>query len=460
MNVEVPEPKDAWAKIRELIEANDGQALIAWIDSLPAGEIGRLLSRLNDAEMMQVVDLIGPEESAELMVQISEAQAVDIIEDLPAKSAAAIVGELDSDEQADILGELDEQDAEAILSEMNPIDASDARKLISYDWNTAGGIMITEFLSFDRETTTQRVLEDLRQNRDVYADYDVQYIYITDRNKRLKGILKLRDMLLAKDTVKVGSIMNTDAIKVQTDATLIALREIFEGYDIIGIPVVDREGRLVGVVRRAAVEEAYGEEATEDFLMMSGLSGEEELRTMPFGERAQRRLSWLVIGLGLSLATSTVIAAFEDVVRQVIILAAFLPVVANLSGASGNQAVAVSIRELALGLVKPWELVRVLLLEVGVGAVNGLCLGGILGIVVGLWKSNAYLGVIVGGAMFLNSIIAVILGGCVPLLLKWAKHDPALASGPFVQTAADACGFFITLGLASLMITHLGVVVS
>lgn len=455
MNAETSEPRNAWVEIRELIEARDGQAMIDWIDTLPGGEIGRLLSRLNEREMLDVVSLIGPEEAAELMVQISEAQAVEIIEDLPIKSAAAIVEELDSDEQADILGELDEEDAEAILSEMDPEEASDARRLIGYEWNTAGGIMITECLSFEQTTTTQTVLEDLRRNRDEYADYDVQYIYITDSEKRLMGILKLRDLLLSKDLIKVGSLLVKDAIKVPTHASLLELREIFEGHNILGIPVIDSVQKLVGVVRRAAVEEAYSEEATEDFLKLSGLSGEEELRSMPFIERAQRRLWWLVIGLALSLAAASVIAAFEHIVREVIILAALLPVVANLSGASGNQAVAVSIRELTLGIVKPWEVTRVLLQELGVGAFNGLCLGAILGIVLGIWKANFYLGLVIGAAMFFNSVISVTLGGCIPLLLKWAKHDPALASGPLVMTLADACGFFITLGLASLMLVHL-----
>jgi magnesium transporter len=185
------------------------------------------------------------------------------------------------------------------------------------------------------------------------------------------------------------------------------------------------------------------------------LSGEEELRSMPFFERAQRRLSWLVVGMFLSLAAATVIALFEHVVHEVIILAAFLPVVANMSGSSGNQAVAVSIRELSLGLIKPWEVTRVFFQELGIGAFNGLALGLILGIILAFWKSNAYLGIVVGGAMFLNSMISVALGGCIPLLLKWAKQDPALASGPFVMTVADACGFFITLALASLMLGKL-----
>ncbi len=455
MSVELTEPKDAWAEIRSLIEARDGTAIVSWIHGLPANDIGRLLSRLSDEEVSLVMHLIGPEQGAELLGLISEAQAVDIIEDLPIESAAKIVDELDSDEQADILGEMDKEDAEAILSQMDPKEASDARRLINYEWSTAGGIMITEFLSFNEGVTTQQLLEDLRKNRDVYADYDVGYIYITGKDRRLKGVLKLRELLLSRDNVKVGSLMTRDPIKVKTDEGLVDLRRLFESHELLGIPVVDRHERLVGVVRRAAVEEAVGEQATEDFLKVSGLSGEEELRSMPFWERAQRRLSWLVIGMLLSLAASTVIAFFDHVIQEVIILAAFLPVVANMSGSSGNQAVAVSIRELSLGLVKPWEIMRVLFQEFSVGVILGLCLGTILGLVVSLWKGNFYLGLVVGGAMFFNSIISVVLGGCVPMALKWAKQDPALASGPFVMTLADAFGFFITLMLASLMLQHL-----
>jgi magnesium transporter len=457
MTAETTETRDAWVEMRSLIEAKDSQALVAYLDALPAGEIGRLLSRLSDEEVALLMELIGPEEGAELLGIISEAQAVDIIEELPVESAAKIVDELDSDEQADILGELDREDAEAILSQMDPEEASAARSLINYEWSTAGGIMITEFLAFNERTTTLNLLEDLRRNRDVYADYDVGYIYITDSEKRLKGVLKLRELILSKDNVRVGSLMTRNPIKVKTDESLVSLREIFEGYDLLGIPVVERHGRLVGVVRRAAVEEAVGEQATEDFLKMSGISGGEELRSMPFWERSQGRLQWLVVGLFLSIAASSVIAAFEDVISRVILLAAFLPVVANISGASGNQAVAVSIRELTLGLVKPWELMRVLLKEVGVGALNGLMLGILFGSVVAVWKGNAALGLVVGAAMLFNCTISVIVGGCIPLVLKLIRQDPALASGPFVTTTSDATGFFVTLLLASAMMKYLAV---
>ncbi len=457
MDADTLDDRSTWTELRELLEQGDSAALIQWIDALPPGEMARTLSRLTDDERSQIMEIVGPEEAAELLNQVSEAQAVDIIEELDAKSAAAIVEELDSDEQADILAELDDQDAEAILQEMDPEEASDARKLISYDWSTAGGVMITEYLSFTSNTTTSQVLDNLRANKETYADYDVQYIYITSEQGYLKGVLKLRDLLLAKDDRRVGSLMLKDPDRVKTSEPVNALRELFEEHNYLGIPVVDDEDKLVGVVRRAAVEEAVGEMATEDFLKLSGLSGEEELRTMPLWERTWRRLSWLLVGLLLSVTAASVIAAYEHILQEVIVLAAFLPVVANLSGASGNQAVAVSIRELTLGIVKPWEVIRVVFQEMLVGLLIGLCLGIVLGTIVGFWKGemNWHLGLVVGGAMFANGLISVVIGGSVPLMLKQMRLDPALASGPLVMTIADACGFFITLMLASLMLPYI-----
>lgn len=455
MEEEVFEIRDAWIKIREYIAAGDGSGIIAWMDTLPSGEIGRILSRLSEDELTTVMQLIGPEEGAELLNQIPEAQAVDILEDLPSEAAAAIVDELDSDEQADLLGELDKDDAEAILSELDPEDASDIRRLIEYDWSTAGGVMVTEYLYFRETATTSQVLERLRANKEVYADYEVQYIYIVSRDGLLKGVLKLRDLLLSRDQQRVGDLMRTDILKVKTDAPLGELREIFEEYNYIGIPVVDDSDKLVGVVRRAAVEEAVGELATEDFLKMSGLNGEEELRTMPVFLRSRRRLSWLAVSMALNVVSASVIAVYEHILQDVIVLAMVLPIIANMSGASGNQAIAVSLRELTLGLIKPFEVMRVLLQEVWVGLFNGLILGLVLGLILGFWKGNPYLGLVVGAAMLFNSVLSVCVGGAIPMLLKWVKLDPALASGPLLTTVSDACGFFMTLAFASLMLPHI-----
>lgn len=176
---------------------------------------------------------------------------------------------------------------------------------------------------------------------------------------------------------------------------------------------------------------------------------------MPLGIRSGRRLSWLSVNILLNVLAASVIAAYQDTLAQVIALAVFLPIISDMSGCSGSQAVAVSIRELALGLVRPVEMMRVLGKEMMVGCINGLALGILLGAVTLLWKGNMWLGAVVGGALMLNTIVAVSLGGIIPLALKRMDLDPALASGPILTTVTDMCGFFFVLSMATMVLPHL-----
>ena len=176
---------------------------------------------------------------------------------------------------------------------------------------------------------------------------------------------------------------------------------------------------------------------------------------MPLRTRSFRRLSWLSINIVLNVIAASVIAAYQDTLSAVIALAVFLPIISDMSGCSGNQAVAVSIRELTLGLVRPYEFMRVVFKEGGVGIINGLALGVLLGTLAFLWKSNVYLGLVVGTALALNTILAVLLGGLIPLLLKALKLDPALASGPILTTVTDMCGFFLVLSFATVLLGKL-----
>ena len=239
------------------------------------------------------------------------------------------------------------------------------------------------------------------------------------------------------------------------DAPLDNLKRLFDEHAFVGIPVTDAADQLVGVVRRASVEEAIRERATEWFLAVSGLAGEEELRTMPVVQRSRRRLSWLSINIGLNIIAASVIAFYQDTLAAVIALAVFLPIISDMSGCSGNQAVAVSIRELSLGLVKPYEFVRVVWKEGAVGVMNGLVLGILLGTVAALWKGNIFLGLVVGTALMLNTILAVLLGGLIPLALKGLRQDPAVAAGPILTTVTDMVGFFLVLSFASLLLPRL-----
>ena len=447
---------EPWIELESLAQAGDAVRILAFIDGLPPREIGRTLSRLDEEVLTHLLHVIGPEEAADVLEHISETQAVDILDDLPPDRAAAIVDELPSDEQADILGELEDDEAEAILEHMAPEEAADARRLLQYRYDTAGGIMISEYLSYPQDSTVDGVIADLRDQAEKYADYNVQYAYITNEQGVLAGVLRFHDLLLSGPGATVQDLMIKDPLSVHAEDPLEEVVGLFNEHNFIGVPVVDDQERMIGVVLRADARQAASQRATENFLKISGLVGEEELRTMPTLVRSFRRLSWLSVNIILNIIAASVIAIYEETVRHVIALAVFLPIVSDMSGCSGNQAVAVSIRELALGLVKPYEFVRVFLKEVSVGLVNGFLLGLLLGTVAWLWKGDAWLALVVGGALMLNTIVAVLLGGLIPLALKRMKLDPALASGPILTTVTDVCGFFFVLSFATALLSRLG----
>ncbi len=257
--------------------------------------------------------------------------------------------------------------------------------------------------------------------------------------------------MLTRQSAPISDIMSISP-HVSPDTNLDELNAIFEHHELTSVPVIDRHVRLLGVVTRAGVIEALAERADEEHRKMQGIIGGDEIRTMPVLTRSLRRLSWLSINIVLNIIAASVIAFYEDTLSAVIALAVFLPIVSDMSGCSGNQAVAVSMRELALGVVKPFEVVRVWLQEILVGLINGLALGFLLGTAAWLWKGNPYLGLVVGGALAANTILAVSIGGTVPLLLKRVGIDPAVASGPILTTVTDMCGFFLVLSIAAAML--------
>ena len=442
--------EESWDVISRLISTRDA-GLGPYLDTLTPAEVARAISRLSREDQTSLLTLLDSEEAADILEEVSEAQAGDLIEELPAGRAAAIVEEMHSDERADLLASLDHDDAEAILRAMDPQTASGVRKLLEYAPETAGGLMVTDFLSYPDDRWVSDVLEDLRRHGEKYSDYDIQYVYVTSAGK-LSGVLLLRDILFAGREKPIAEVMIKSPTRVAVDATLDQLQQIFDAHGFVGIPVTGPAGELVGVVRRSAVKEASANRSSGLFLKVSGIIGGEELRSMPLLERAFRRLSWLSINIVLNIVAASVIAFYQDTLEKVIVLAVFLPIISDMSGCSGNQAVAVSIRELSLGLVRASELARVLVKEAGLGLINGLVLGALLGGVAQLWKGDPTLGIVVGSALAANTILAVCLGGLLPLLLKRLKIDPALVSGPVLTTVTDMCGFFLVLKLADLIL--------
>jgi len=448
------EEQRPWERIEKLVADSETERIEAYLQSLGPGDTARAVSRLDAEDQDQLMATLSPEAAAGLVAQVLEPQAVELIERLDPAAAASILEQLPSDAQADLIRDLDEPDAEAILSAMDPAEAEVARGLSEYPKNVAGGLMAAEYLSFPATITVAGVLEDLRINREKYGDYDVQYAYVTQADGKLVGVLRLRDLVLAPRAHTIDAIMIREPLAIRELTAIEELQTLFEQNRYFGLPVVNGEGVLVGVLRRVAVEEALAQLRATDLRKVQGVVWE-ELRTMPMLQRSRRRLAWLSVNIVLNILAASVIALYQETLASVIALAVFLPIISDMSGCSGNQAVAVSMRELTLGLIRPADALRVWLKEASVGVLNGLALGLLIGVVAWLWKGNPFLGLVVGLAMGLNTLVAVSLGGLVPLVLRRFKVDPAVASGPILTTVTDMCGFFLVLSLAAAMLSRL-----
>ena len=442
-----------WEQLEALANAGDAKRLEAYVDSIGPSEAFRALLRLEPEMRERVLTTLSPEEAAGLIEEIPEEHAADLIEELEAKDAASIVSEMESDDQVDVLANMDPADAEAILARMPPEDAADARRLLPFARDVAGGLLVTEYLSYPDTATVRDVIEDLNRRADEGLGGNL-HAYVVSGADRLIGTLDLRDLVLARRDTLLANLLKPSA-HVKADAPLDELEQFFEREDVSAVPVVDAHQGLLGVVRREDVAEAVSERSEDDFRKTQGIVGGDEIRSLPLQVRVRRRLSWLSVNIFLNIIAASVIAVYEDTLTAVIALAVFLPIVSDMSGCSGNQAVAVSIRELSLGITKPFEVFRVWLQEIKVGLINGLVLGTLLGIAALLWKGNPWLGLVVGGALAANTLVAVSLGGTIPLVLKRLKLDPAVASGPILTTITDMCGFFLVLSFATALLPRL-----
>ncbi|GAB4258469.1 MAG: magnesium transporter [Pararhodobacter sp.] len=434
-------------RVKEAVDARDAARLTDLLDPLPLSAALRQLLALSPDDRDTLLELVPTELAAALIEEAPHAAATELVERMDPERAVEVLEELDSDLQADLIGDLDEEDAEAILNEMEPEDAADVRRLAEYDDDTAGGLMQAEVLKYPLTATVGAVLRDFVSDDEDLERYRGGHPYVVDEDERPVGVVSLRGLLMAKRSEKLSAIMTTP-LTVSVNDRLEHLEDLFDEYDFAGFPVVEADGRLVGVVSRDAVRDAALERAETESLKRQQIG--DELRSMPLWLRSRRRLAWLSANIVLNVIAASVISAYEETLSAVIAIAVFLPMVSDMSGCSGNQAVGVSMREMSLGIIQPKDAFRVWLKEVSVGAINGLALGVLIMLVAWVWKGNPWLGLVIGAALALNTVIAVSIGGVVPLVLKRLGQDPAAASGPLLTTITDMAGFFLVLSLASM----------
>lgn len=399
-----------------------------------------ILYRLPEGLIADIIDEADDEEKYSILMEFSENKQKNIVE------------EMSSDELTDLLGMLDEEKANKILEKMTDEDARKVRQLLSYDPDTAAGIMATEFVALKENMTVEETLKYLQkygeENENIYD------LYVVDNFDKLKGVISLKELVTKNFNTRISDVIHTkiEVIPYNTDQEEVGHR--FEKYGYLTMPVVDNSNRLLGVVTFDDVMQILRDETTEDIHRLGGVDEGEKVDGS-LKDSVKSRLPWLIVNLATAILAAAVVGMFEGTIQAVVSLATFMPIVTGMGGNAGTQTLTIIVRGLALGELNFKNMKKVFFKEIGVGVVTGVVIGFIIGVLGYIWEGNFMFGIIISVAMLLNMIVATITGYLVPVVLKKFKVDPALASSIFVTTFTDVLGFFFFLGLATLLIQYL-----
>lgn len=417
-------------------------------------DLADALQRIPVEEARALLEHLPPAKAAAVAAELEEDQVSELLPGFTPDQLGAMLQELPADEAADLAQGLPVETRGDALAAMEPEDSARITALLKYPEDTAGGIMSDRFIALHPDQTLADAQEKLRAEPEPEGK-DVSYLYVTDKHGRLSGVVSLRDLVFRRPDRKVAEVMSREVRFLWADADQEEIARQFDHYHYMGLPVLERDRRLVGVVRASDALEIAQDEATEDMQLMVGLSGEERALT-PWQTSIQRRLPWLYINLGTAFLAAIVVSLFESTIAGWTALAVFLPIVAGQGGNAGVQTLTVIIRDLALGEIAMKDARRTLVKELILGALNGVAIGLVVGLAGFLWKGDLQLGLVAGVAMLLNMVAAALSGVLIPYGLKVFKVDPALASGIFLTTVTDVAGFFFFLGLAALSLRYWG----
>jgi magnesium transporter len=389
---------------------------------------------------MEALSELGPEAGAGLLAT------------RPAEEIAKLAQEIPSDDAAALIDYLPEELSAAVLDLMRPKESGVVENLLEYPEQTAGRIMNPHVFALNEDMTVGEAITELQNNRDVEM---VFYLYVVDDRHHLVGVTSLRRLLLVAPATPLKRIMTADIISARVDTDQEEVARQVASYNLLAIPVVDEENKLVGVITVDDVIDVIKDEATEDIYRLAGVAGDERVFT-PAGESLRKRLPWLGINLVTAFLAASVVGLFEGTIQQVTALAVFMPIVAGMGGNAATQTLTVIVRGIALGELSWSNSRKALLKESLVGIGNGLVLGLVAAGVAWATRGNPVLGLVLCAAMVINMFVAATAGTLVPLGLRAANIDPALASSVFITTMTDIFGFAAFLGLATIFITQLG----
>ncbi|PCJ20985.1 MAG: magnesium transporter [SAR86 cluster bacterium] len=446
----VNESKTQKNRALELRQALDSGSLLQvrqMLKILPTAGIAHLLESSPPQTRSVLWQLVDKDIEGEVIQYLNEDLQNDILKDLNPEQLVELTEGLETDDLADILQQLPRQVTKQVLQAMDQQDRQRVESILSYDEDTAGGLMNTDTITVRPRHTLELVLRYLRRHDSIPEMTD--NLLVVNRADEFLGILPLRKLLVSDPNTTVSDIMREDieAIPVDMEATEVA--QLFEQHDWVSAPVIDNDGKLLGRITIDDVVDVIRDSAEHSLMSMAGLD-EEDDTFAPVLKTARRRALWLGVNLMTAILASLVIYLFQDTLDKVVYLAVLMPIVANMGGVAGTQTLTLVIRSMALGHITPansrWLLTR----ELGVSILNGMVWALVISVITFAWYGDTLLSAIIAAAMMINLVVAALAGAYLPLFLKRMNIDPALAGSVALTTVTDSVGFFAFLGLAQI----------
>jgi magnesium transporter len=408
----------------------------------------------SDDIRQRIFEVLSPEEVADFFdqLEIDEEAYEDLFDTMNATYASKVLEEMSYDNAVDIMNQLSKQKLVSLLTLMNKQDAKEIKALLHYDEDTAGGIMTTEYISLK---ATMPVKEALIQVKDQAPDAETIYvIFAVNDDKKLIGVLSLRDLIIAENDAYIEDIMSERVISsnVAEDQEDVAQR--MRDYDLIAMPVLDYQDHLLGIITIDDILDVMDEEASEDYSRLAGVSDVDATNDSVL-KTATKRLPWLIILTFLGMITASILGSFEDTLSQVALLAAFIPIISGMSGNSGTQSLAVSVRNISTGEIDEKSKFKIALREAGSGMLSGFVCALILVLIIIIIYRQPFLAFIVGLSLTIAMTVGTLVGSVIPLVMNKLNIDPAVASGPFITTINDIVSMLIYFGLATSFMTYL-----
>jgi len=432
----------------ELVRNGELALFVRRAHDFEPADLADVLAALDEEERLAVVQALPAELSSQALAEMPEgSHAEETLAALTPERAAEIVEELEDDDAADILRELAPDTQERILSEVE--DRAEVERLLRYDPETAGGLMTSHMVTVRDTATAEEALDAIRRQSEEVEDF--YQVFVVDADRRLVGILPFKDLVVSKPGRRVQDFMTDADIAVKPDLDQEDVARVMARYNLPSVAVIDDSGKLLGRVTFDDVIDVVEAEQTEDLLKFGGVSPDEALAA-GWTEAVRSRLPWLYINLATAFLAGGVVYVFQDTVQRTVALAIYMPIIAGMGGNAGTQALAVTVRRLALGLIPPHLAFRVVGKEALVGMTNGIAIGVVVAAIAALSGGQHMLGVVVFLAMTGNLLVAGTAGAFIPILLESAGIDPAIASSIFVTTFTDCCGFLLLLGLAGWLL--------